>query len=306
MSSPDTSPDAHIAGDDLTFAGNLPPGNHPLEIAARAGFGPLSEHVHEAWHGGAVPCVTCGQLVRRGSTTCEHCGQDLRPEMLDRMRAHAGPWYVLEHVRPFPGVSLERIVRQIRRGLISETSIVRGPATDHQWRFAVETPGLSRYFNRCWKCHDSVSPGDTYCRNCRAYLLFEQPKWEFQGVPTAVRSTPGGQARSPGAIAGETGHLQGLRAALDESPSPQEELGSSSDTGRSKRRQSLGFAPTFWVVAVLSAVAIMLLLLIVQILEGRKAAPAPASRSPDVPLSTPATEPPAGFTQTPEPATTGD
>ncbi|MEK7710912.1 MAG: hypothetical protein AAB341_03360, partial [Planctomycetota bacterium] len=158
------------------FDDSLPPGNHALEIAARAGFGPLSPLGKRAWHGAAAPCVSCGQLVRREETQCDHCGQDLSEEMLDKMRVHAGPWFVLEHVRPFPGVSLERVIRQIRRGLITETSIVRGPSTDYQWRFAVEAPGLSRYFGRCWHCHQQVSQADTYCQHCLSYLSFEKPR----------------------------------------------------------------------------------------------------------------------------------
>ncbi len=154
---------------------DLPAGDHPLEIAARRGIGPLSAAGQESWHGGSTPCVSCGQLVRRGVTQCEHCGQDLRDEMIEKMRAHAGPWYVLEHLRPFPGVSLDRIIRQIRRGLITEVSIVRGPSTDYQWRFAVETPGLCRYFGKCWHCHHTVTLGDTYCPACLSYLSFEKP-----------------------------------------------------------------------------------------------------------------------------------
>jgi hypothetical protein len=162
-----------------------PPGNHALEIAARAGFGPLSPLGRKAWHGDAAPCVSCGQLVRREETVCDRCGQDLSEEMLDKMRAHAGPWFVLEHVRPFPGVSLERIIRQIRRGLITETSIVRGPSTDYQWRFAVETPGLCRCFGRCWHCHQQVSLTDTYCRHCLSSLSFEKPR----SIPPAPAAT---------------------------------------------------------------------------------------------------------------------
>ena len=155
---------------------DLPPGDHALEVAARKGFGPLSPIVKRVWHGDAVPCVTCGQLVRRGDDRCDHCGQDLSEEMVEKMRAHAGPWYVLEHLRPFPGVALDRIVRQIRRGLITETSIVRGPSTDYQWRFAVETPGLCRYFGKCWHCHHEVRPSDTYCQGCLSHLSFEKPR----------------------------------------------------------------------------------------------------------------------------------
>lgn len=144
----------------------LPPGDHPLEIAARKGIGPLSPNAGGVWHGQTTPCVSCGQLVLRDAPSCDSCGQDLSARMIDKMKAHAGPWYVLEHVRPFPGVSLERIVRQIRRGVLGETSIVRGPVTDFQWRFAGETPGICRYFGKCWSCHEPVPPADATCPAC--------------------------------------------------------------------------------------------------------------------------------------------
>lgn len=166
----------------------LPPGDHALEVAARNGFGPLSPAAKREWHGDAIPCVTCGQLVRREEDRCDHCGQDLREEMIEKMRAHSGPWYVLEHLRPFPGVALDRIVRQIRRGLITETSIVRGPSTDYQWRFAVETPGLCRYFGKCWHCHHNVGPADSYCQGCLSHLSFEKTRPISEPRPPALLS----------------------------------------------------------------------------------------------------------------------
>jgi hypothetical protein len=228
----------------------LPAGEHPLEIAARQGFGPLSPMASEVWHGGATPCVSCGQLVRRDDRRCQRCGQDLSPRMIEKMRAHAGPWFVYEHLRPFPGVSLERIIRQLRRGLLTETSIVRGPATDYQWRFVVQTPGLCRYFGKCWSCHGQVSPGDTYCPLCLTYLTFEKPRAATPQnvspvVPTTVPVAPqvglppaGGSrpalvppvlpvgAEPPAAIGLAAGRwanesaqdLQLLRAALEEAP----------------------------------------------------------------------------------------
>lgn len=170
VDSPDSPITEQTSNDDA--GPTLPPGDHPLEVAARKGFGPLSDAIASAWHGESIPCVSCGQLVRRTQISCDECGQDLSERMLVKMRAHAGPWYVLEHLRPFPGVTLDRIIRQIRRGLITETSIVRGPATDHQWRYAVETPGLCRYFGRCWHCHNEVAPSDSTCTLCRSSLNF--------------------------------------------------------------------------------------------------------------------------------------
>ncbi len=172
---------------------DLPPGNHPLEIAARKGIGPLSPLGGNLWHGETRPCVSCGQLVRRELHECDECGQDLSPEMIEKMRTHAGPWYVLEHVRPFPGVSLDRVVRQVRRGLITETSIVRGPSTEYQWRFAVETPGLCRYFGKCWHCLQPVAPADTHCRACLSSVSFEKPR-----VDSAVVGGTGSTIATPG------------------------------------------------------------------------------------------------------------
>ncbi len=210
---------------------DLPPGDHALEVAARKGFGPLSPIVKRVWHGDAVPCVTCGQLVRRGDDRCDHCGQDLSEEMVEKMRAHAGPWYVLEHLRPFPGVALDRIVRQIRRGLITETSIVRGPSTDYQWRFAVETPGLCRYFGKCWHCHHEVRPSDTYCQGCLSHLSFEKPR-PLTAIPAAEPrdSSRAGSPTHPepraSARAGSPTHPEPQASARADVPSPRAASGS--------------------------------------------------------------------------------
>ncbi len=152
-----------------------------LERAAKRGVGPMGPDGGIAWHGLARPCVSCGELVRRSDFVCENCGQDLSAEMLEKMRSHSGPWYVHEHVRPFPGVSLERLIRQIRRGVLQPTTIVRGPTTFHQWRFAAETPVLAKYLGVCWNCQVGISPEWATCSECGAdqNIGFEKP-----GLPT--------------------------------------------------------------------------------------------------------------------------
>ena len=187
MAEPDAST-IDESSEDTAGAGDLPMGNHALEVAARRGIGPLSPGCKEVWHGKARPCVSCGQLILRDTLHCDFCEQDHTGQMLQKMRLHSGPWYVLEHVRPFPGVSLERITRQIRRGLITETSIVRGPSTDHQWRFAAETPGLCLFFERCWRCHARVSALDSVCLSCSVSLTFEQARTETAGTRPAPES----------------------------------------------------------------------------------------------------------------------
>lgn len=216
-SAPTSTPNSPAPG------AGLPPGDHPLEIAARRGFGPLSPKAQSVWHGNAMPCVTCGELVHREDLACEHCDQDLSEEMLAKMRTHAGPWYVLEHVRPFPGVTLELIIRQIQRGLITETSIIRGPATDYQWRFAVETPGLCRYFGRCWKCHTKVTSDATYCADCLSLLDMVKPRAQPRSAISAAMPSDGTRTAVPpatGAVStgGEPGPIprQTMRDSLSE------------------------------------------------------------------------------------------
>jgi len=269
-----------------------PIGDHPLEVAARDGFGPLSSRAKGIWHGEGAPCVTCGLLVVRSALTCEHCGQDLRPEMLERMRAHAGPWYVLEHVRPFPGVSLERIIRQIRRGVITGTSIVRGPNTDYQWRFAVETPGLSIYFQRCWRCHAEVAPTAAFCPKCHSHLFFDLPIAEAVGADdppprVASKSPPrSGEPTSPvkgrsvpsTEPAPSTPELDALRYALDSVP----DLVS---TPARSSASTKGSTPYGIIVGMLIA-ATVLFLTIVQLRSAAQRSPSPATTTPTTPSAT--------------------
>jgi hypothetical protein len=214
---PDPSIQSNQRTDD-DLGDGLPPGDHALEVAARSGIGPLSPLASEAWHGRAKPCVSCGQLVRREQEVCDHCEQDLSEKMIEKMRAHAGPWYVLEHVRPFPGVTLDRIIRQINRGVLTETSIVRGPSTDFQWRFAVETPGLCRYFGHCWCCHEEVSMEDTHCPACLSHLLFEKPRPKGTERPRSTKDLfdVSEIAHAPRRSAQRGGQLRELSAALNQ------------------------------------------------------------------------------------------
>lgn len=215
MDDPET-PTIDESSEPTPDANDLPPGSHALEVAARAGIGPLSPDGREVWHGRARPCVSCGQLILRDVVECDHCGQDHSMAMLKKMRLHAGPWFVLEHVRPFPGVSIERIIKQIQRGLIMETSIVRGPSTNHQWRFAAETPGLCRYFERCWRCHDRVSLTQPTCRKCGAYLTFDPPTANPEAASIATRN-----ALAVAAIG--SAKLAGLSAAVHQAQPPSDE-----------------------------------------------------------------------------------
>jgi hypothetical protein len=199
-----------------------------LELAAQRGIGPLSALGAKSWHGEAKPCPSCGQLIRRTASVCDQCGQDLSPKMLLKMQAHCGPWYVLEHVRPFPGVTLERLVLQARRGVLTPTTIIRGPTTYHQWRFAAETPALSKHLGVCWRCQGAVSPADQQCPLCRVNLdgetdiLFEQSGRQT-GIVTGASS--GGPAPAPKAPSSAAGLAPQPRATPEVDRARQDDLG---------------------------------------------------------------------------------
>lgn len=227
----------------------MPPGNSAVEIAARKGFGPLSPLVEASWHGDSRPCPSCGQLVRRSANLCPSCGEDLSDNMAERMRAFAGPWYVLDHVRPFPGVTYERFVRQIRRGVLTETTVVRGPTTDHQWRFAAEVPGLSKHLGVCWKCQGRVIPREMTCSSCGVDL------GELTDHSTGSRSNGDGEMRPVEPPESEPPALKELRTVVEAMP---RSAASNMQLPRSGSRK----AP--WVVAaVLIAVVALVLVFVI-------------------------------------------
>lgn len=246
---PQTNFERYLAGEDV------PPGEHPLEVAARSGFGPLSPMAKQFWHGEAVPCASCGQLAHRDDQECPLCGQDLSPSMLEKMRVSAGPWYVMEHIRPFPGVRLDLIIRQILRGVITETSIVRGPETDHQWRFAGETPGLCRYFDRCWNCHDSVSRDDLHCPVCLCYLDFTKSLPGKMAQPPRKRESVRPGLIGSGSSGDPVEELEALRSVLAEAGQTEIPTLDMDDTPR------IGGIRATWLAAmVLVIVAVALIL----------------------------------------------
>jgi hypothetical protein len=100
-------------------------------------------------------------------------------------------------VRPFPGVTLDRLIRQVQRGVLTATTIVRGPTTYHQWRYAAETPGLSKHLELCWNCQAKVSPDDTVCSACKVNLD-HPPGLDLEAdAPTNTGQPPPAVATAP-------------------------------------------------------------------------------------------------------------
>ncbi|MCH8964839.1 MAG: zinc ribbon domain-containing protein [Planctomycetes bacterium] len=221
--------------------------DHPLTVAARNGIGPLSARSREVWHGQSAPCASCAQLNDREAQRCAHCGQDLSAPMLEKMAKHSGPWFVYDNVRPFPGVSLERIVSLIRRGALQPTSIVRGPTTRYQWRYAIEAPIISRHLGRCWRCQATVILDDSACPECNVVLQgsYKQDQLQPPGEPPA----PAEMEDLPA-----SGELAALSEAIEQAGGAREYVHSSGSTEAPLGRAALIFlAITVIVVGLIVA-----------------------------------------------------
>jgi hypothetical protein len=246
-----------------------------LELAAQRGIGPLSPQGLKVWHGESYPCVSCGELVRRSAIVCDQCGQDLSLKMIVKMQAHAGPWYVHEHIRPFPGVTLERLIRQAQRGLLTATTIVRGPTTFHQWRYAAETPALSKHLGLCWNCQAKVTSDDTRCHACSVDL--DRPAGEEAAQPPFSAAAPAGQAATPPRAtttppvsappAARASEIERIRAAL----------GSAHPQAPAPRRHRL---PIGIIIAAILVVTIAALLVVVQLRQKTQTMPPQATPTP--------------------------
>ena len=240
-----------------------------LELGARRGIGPLSGLSAGVWHGEARPCVSCGHLLRRLDEACTQCGQDMTGLMLEKMQAHAGPWYVHEHVRPFPGVSLERLIRQIRRGVLNRSTVVRGPTTHHQWRFASETPVLSKYLGHCWVCQAKVKPAERTCGTCGVDL---DGGFKKDGTASAA-NTPADSAE-----------IQQLRAAIDTIPDSQRRH---TEPGPVR----VARLPVGWAVGILALLTLAFVLIAVSLRADRQSARDTARPAAGQPVTNPAIRP---------------
>ncbi len=257
------------------------PGNSAVEIAARRGFGPLSPIGGDFWHGDSRPCVSCGQLVRRDATECPDCGEDLSDDMLQKMRQAAGPWYVLEHVRPFPGVTLDRLVRQIRRGVLTRTTIVRGPTTHHQWRYAGETPGLSKFLGVCWNCQAAVGEGDAACLSCGVSLdegipgeveAAEAERAESSSDSSMARVSgvvvPGAAATGGGVTPGAMRTSDGLRDDLAALRAAVSQVGHRRPVEAVEEDQRVGGVPVTWIVVSILVATVAVVFAVVSMRGG--------------------------------------
>src|SRR6516162_10245360 len=80
-------------------------------------------------------CPFCGSLNEDASKPCPKCTLADTPAMRQATKARIGPWYVLQTRNPAaPGMKFATLQALMRKGLVTATSIVRGPTTHQLWR----------------------------------------------------------------------------------------------------------------------------------------------------------------------------
>jgi len=114
-----------------------------------------------------ILCPYCGHTQAQPRDRCRACGGFFDPLSLKATRRHMGPWFIRDRGQPFrPGCSYEVLLRQIRKGRIKPTTIIRGPTTGQFWSVARHVPGVAHLLGYCHACGAHVERETDACGEC--------------------------------------------------------------------------------------------------------------------------------------------
>lgn len=159
----------------------------------------------------AMICPYCGDEQPRGAA-CGSCRG--RVDAASRQATHAqmGPWFVRDAARPFaPGCSLETLARLVERGVVTRSTVVRGPGSQQFWMRAERVAGISHWFGVCHACAGAVAPGSAACPACGAGQLASVDR-QWLGLHAGA-GTAGAAGAAPVGAVGAVGTDAGASAA---------------------------------------------------------------------------------------------
>jgi len=102
------------------------------------------------------------------SDRCRQCRGLFEPLSQQATQIAMGPWFIRDPQMPFrPGCSYDVLLKQIRSGKITRSTIVRGPTTHQFWLLARHVPGVAHLLGICHRCGAEVDPAARACRACK-------------------------------------------------------------------------------------------------------------------------------------------
>jgi len=158
-----------------------------------------------------ILCPYCGNTQADPKDRCAACGGFFDNLSLKVTQQHMGPWFIRDRHHPFrPGCSYEVLRKQIERGKVKPTTILRGPTTRQFWSVARNVPGVAHLMGYCHECGGHVDRDAEQCPHCRA-RFFEPRIRDKMGLAAAGSEIPshgkltgtGADADAPGGDASE-------------------------------------------------------------------------------------------------------
>jgi hypothetical protein len=151
--------------------------------------------------GPAIECLCpfCGSFNRGVGQPCQHCRTEDTTAARAAARKRVGPWFVLQSKNlAAPGIGFVALLAMIRQGIVTDRSVIRGPATGQLWRLAGKVRGISREFGQCYGCDGELSVLDPLCPHCQRPQSLPADVDATEEPTPAPRPTPAA-APTPGA-----------------------------------------------------------------------------------------------------------
>ncbi len=140
-----------------------------------------------------ILCPYCGSTQSEPEDRCAACGGFFDPLSLKVTQQHMGPWFIRDRHHPFrPGCSYEVLAREVEKGKVKPTTIVRGPTTRQFWSVARNVAGLSHLLGYCHACGAHVEPDAGRCEACGEVFYAPSQRDQLGLAPAGadVRAVP--------------------------------------------------------------------------------------------------------------------
>lgn len=147
-----------------------------------------------------ILCPYCGSTQSEPEDRCVACGGFFDNLSLKVTQQHMGPWFVRDRHHPFrPGCSYEVLKKQIERGKVRPTTIVRGPTTRQFWSIARNVPGVAHLLGYCHACGSHVETTAERCPQCQTRFLEPQVRDKLGLAPAGAEMPTHGELTGTGA-----------------------------------------------------------------------------------------------------------